>query len=106
MNFKRFGRILAGIIILVALAFFIERAIWKFSDAYPSFLAGTKQISSIELRGSFRGEDARFICRLKDGEDTYDNADVSFKDNGTFVRCMNHPVSRVYKIIYTTPGKS
>ncbi|MCM2803785.1 hypothetical protein [Escherichia coli] len=106
MKFKTFGWILTGTIILVVLAFFIERAIWKFSDAYPTFLTGTKQIPSIELRGSFRGEDARFICRLKDGEDTYDNADVSFKDNGTFVRCMNHPVSQVYKVIYTTPGKS
>lgn len=78
MKFKTFGRILTCIIILVALALFIERAIWKFSDAYPTFLTGTKQIPSIELRGSFRGEDARFICRLKDGEDTYDNADVSW----------------------------
>ncbi|MCA0142716.1 hypothetical protein KZD03_20895 [Escherichia coli] len=105
MNFKTFGRILACILILVALALFIERAIWKFSDAYPSFLAGTKQISSIELRGSFRGEDARFICGLKDDEDTYENADVAFKENGTFVRCENLIITHVYKVVYASVQK-
>ncbi|EAS6883410.1 hypothetical protein EA560_25610 [Salmonella enterica] len=100
MNFKTFGRILAGIIILVALVLFTERAIWKYSDAYPSFLAGTKQISSIELGGSFRGEDARSICGLKDNEDTYENADVAFKENGTFVRCENLIITHVYKVVY------
>ncbi|EFF3485177.1 hypothetical protein B7H79_004256 [Escherichia coli] len=102
MNLKTFGRILTGIIILVALALFIERAIWKFSDAYPTFLTGTKQIPSIELRGSFRGEDARSICGLKDNEDTYENADVAFKENGTFVRCENLIITHVYKVVYAS----
>lgn len=43
---------------------------------------------------------------INDTDDVYDNADVAFKKNGTFVRCLNHPVSRVYKVIYPTLGKS
>ena len=60
----------------------LEKIVWQTADTYPALLAG------------------------QDSDDIYDNADVAFKKNGTFVRCMNHPVSRVYKVIYTAPRKS
>ncbi|EDC4966301.1 hypothetical protein GAP85_23000 [Salmonella enterica] len=84
----------------------LEKIVWQTADTYPAFLAGHRAVNTLQSVDSFSAGDARTVCGLNDIDDVYDNADVAFKKNGTFVRCMNHPVSRVYKVIYPTPGKS
>lgn len=84
----------------------LEKIVWQTADTYPALLAGHRAVTPLQSVDSFSASDARTICGLNDSYDIYDNADVAFKKNGTFVRCMNHPVSRVYKVIYTAPRKS
>lgn len=83
-----------------------EKIVWQTADTYPAFLAGHRAVNTLQSVDSFSAGDARTVCGLNYTDGVYDNADVAFKKNGTFVRCMNHPVSRVYKVIYPTPGKS
>lgn len=82
----------------------LEKCIWQTADTYPALLAGHRQIDTPKSRDSFLAGDARTVCGLKDTDDVYDNADVAFKMNGTFVRCRNHIISRVYHIQYDNPA--
>ncbi|EGL2280284.1 hypothetical protein NUI72_003528 [Escherichia coli] len=94
--------------IVVALVGFtgmlLEKAVWQAADTYPALLAGNKVVYSPQNVDSFSARDARKVCGLNDIDDVYDNADVAFKMNGTFVRCRNHIISRVYHIQYDNPA--
>ncbi|EEW4240335.1 TPA: hypothetical protein JLF94_002906 [Escherichia coli] len=96
----------AGVVVaLIGVAgVLLEKMVWQAADTYPALLAGHRSVNHPQKVGSFSAGDARTVCSLNDTDDVYDNADVAFKKNGTFVRCRNHIISRVYHIQYGNPA--
>lgn len=100
------SKILAVLVLLGLSGVILEKLVWKTSQTYPLFLATHKTVKTSVNEKNFPASDARAVCGLKANEDTYENADVAFKQNGTFVRCMNHFISRVYFISSREPERA
>ncbi len=84
----------------------LEKIVWQTADTYPAFLAGLELSTLFKAWTVFLrvmpGQYAGLMIPM-----TFMTMQIlAFKKNGTLLRCMNHPVSRVYKVIYPTPGKS
>ncbi|EBM5962873.1 hypothetical protein D2B43_18070 [Salmonella enterica] len=103
MEAKKGMKILIVLALAVLTCALVERVTWQTAATYPALLAGHRAVSSPARVDSFSVNDARMVCGIKDSDDVYENADVSFKKNGTFVRCKNHFIDRVYLIQYAQP---
>lgn len=100
MEAKSVIRTVAALVLTGCAGLIAEKVVWQTADAYPGFLAGHRVVGFPEQANTFAASDARTVCGLTNSDDVYENADVAFKLNGTFIRCRNHLISRVYRIEY------